>query len=161
MAKINMLQSKINFNEVALRELGLNVDEDSCYVYDPDDNSLYTIKGKYIKSSEDEYPVVKANEIDLNLIENPRLMEILFGMYIKKWAARKQVEVTSYYQSAINNSEEGFFVVTYVQNGQTSDIKSNIFRNQSVRILHLLAKLNHRARFYDLSQFDIEIPKKG
>lgn len=159
--KINMTEIKVNFNDISMRELGLDIDDNN-HVYDMDTESIYTIKEKYIKYSEDEYPDIMKNEIDMNLIENPRLMEILFGMWIVKWASRKHVEVTSFYQSPIRGSNKGIFVMTYVaSNGETKELKSDVYINDSVRIFNLISKLNHTSHMYDLTKFDMEIPRKG
>lgn len=158
--KINMTELKINFNDITMRELKLDIDDNN-HIYDMDTESVYMIKEKYIKYSEDEYPAIMRDEIDMNLIENPRLMEMLFGIWITKWAARKQVEITSFYQSAIRGSNKGFFVMTYIaSNGETQEMKSDVFVNESVRIFNLISKLNHTSHMYDLSELDIEIPRK-
>ena len=163
--KINMLELKINFNDVCMRELGLDIDDNN-HIYDMDTESIYKMKDRFIKYSEDEYPVLAHDEIDLNLIENPRLMEILFGTWIIKWKnsriARGQniQDISSFYQSAIRGSSKGFFVVTYIENGESKEIKSGTFVNESVRILHLITILNHTSHYYDFDKFDIEIPRK-
>lgn len=157
--KINITELKVNFNDISMRELGLDID-DNDHIYDMDTESIFMIKEKYIKYSEDEYPQIAKNEIELNLIENPRLMEILFGMWITKWASRKNVEVTSYYQSPIRGSNKGFFAITFLKNGEMQEMKSEVFINESVRVFSLISKLNHTSRMYDLSQFDIEIKRK-
>jgi len=157
--KMSLHEIKVNFNDIAMRELGLDVDDDD-HVLDIDSESVYTIKDKYIKYSEDEYPVIGFNEIDLNLIENPRLMEMLFALWVKRRAKRKGLEITSFYQSMIRGSNKGFFVVTYLgPDGETREAKSDVFLNESVRIFSVIAKLNHTSHLYDLEPFDIEIEK--
>ena len=158
--KINITEIKVNFNDISMRELRLDSDEND-HIYDMDTESIYMIKEKYIKYSEDEYPNIMRDEIDMNLIENPRLMEILFGTWIVKWATRKQVEITSFYQSTIRGSNKGFFVMTYIDaNGETQEMKSDVYINESVRIFNLISKLNHTSHMYDLTKLDIEIPRK-
>lgn len=157
--KFNMTEIKVNFNDIVMRELGLDIDEND-HVYDMDTESIYTMKDKFIKYSEEEYPVIHANEIELNLIENPRLMEMLFGLWIQKWAERKHVEVSSFSQIAIRGSKNGFFNMTYVENGEVKEIKSNIFINESLRIFNLICILNHRDHMYNVDQFNIEIIRK-
>ena len=147
--KESLLEFKVNFNDITMRELGLDIDENN-HVYNIDTESIYQIKEKFIKYSDEEYPVIRANEMDMNLIENPRLMEILFGIYITDWCKRKSYEFTSYYQSTIRGSNKGFFVVTYSVNGETDEIKSDVFVNESVRIFNLITKINHTTHMYDL-----------
>ena len=53
--KINMPELKINFNDITMRELKLDIDDNN-HIYDMDTESVYMIKEKYIKYSEDEYP---------------------------------------------------------------------------------------------------------
>lgn len=157
--KVDMTEIKINFNDIVMREFGLDVDDED-HVYDMDTESVYQIKGKYLKYSEDVYPVIGAHEIDMNLIENPRLMEILFGTWIVKWAQRKNVEVTSFSHVQMRGSNKGYFVMTYVKDNEKFDFKSDVFLNESLRIFNLVTKLNHRDHMYDVSQFDIEIERK-
>lgn len=159
LTQAQLTEIKINFNDICLREMGLDINDDD-YLYDIDTESIYKVKDKFIKYSEEEFPVIHANEIELNLFENPRLMEILFGMWIVKWATRKNVEVTSFSQIAIRGSNTGFFNMTYVENGEAKEIKSDVFINESLRIFNLITILNHRNHIYDVSQFNIEIPRK-
>ena len=156
----NMLELKINFNDIVLRELGLDYDEDSYHIYEIDTMSLYQISEKFIKYVEDEYPVIHANEIELNLIENPRLTETLFGNWIIGWQNRNGVVVNSFYQSSIRGTRQGMFIMTYEKNGRTEKIESKPFINESLRVFNLITKLNHTEHMYDVSQFDIEIPRK-
>ena len=158
------LELKIEFNDIVLREFGLGLDDDD-HVVDLDTETIYQISERFIKYSEDKIPILSTNEIDLNLIENPRLMEILFGMWANKWEARNQnqVKVTSYYQSAMRGSKKGFFVMTYLCNGLTKELKSDVFINESVRIFNLVCKINHTDHLYndEINRFDIEIIRKG
>ena len=157
--KINLTEIKVNFNDIVMRELGLDIDDDN-HVYDLDTETIYKVKDRYIKYSEDEYPIIHPSEIEMNLIENPRLMEILFGMWIPKWERRKNVEVTSFSQISVRGSSNGFFNMTYIENGEVKEIKSDVFINESLRIFNLICKLNHRVHMYDVSQFNIEIIRK-
>ncbi len=156
----DLLNIKINFNDICLREFGLDYDEDSYHIYDIDTMSLYQVSEKFIKYVEEEYPIIHANEIELNLIENPRLMEIIFGIWIAKWQKRKQVVVNSYSQCLVKGSKAGYFIMTYEENGKTLEMRSDVFINESLRIFNLVTKINHTSHMYDLSQFDIEIPRK-
>lgn len=158
-----MHEIKMDFNNIVLRELKLGLD-DYDHIYDKETDSVYQISERYIKYSEDMIPILHTNEIDFNVIENPRLMEILFGMWVSKWEKRNSTKVTSYYQSAIRGSKKGFFVLTYLVNGATKEFKSDVFVNESMRIFNLVCKLNHTDHLYDrdiLNRLDIEIPRKG
>ena len=157
-----MLELKIDFNDVVMRELGLDYDEETGHIYNIDTEEMFTIKNKFIKYSEDMYPVLSHNEMDLNLIENPRLMEFLFGIWIKRRAESKGIEITSYYQSSVRDTKHGFFVVTYLVMDEPREQKSDVFINESVRIFNLICKLNHRTNLYknSINRFDIEIVRK-
>ena len=158
-----MHEIKIDFNNIVLREFKLGLD-DYDHLYDKETNSIYQISERYIKYSEDMVPMLHVNEIDFNVIENPRLMEILFGMWVSKWEQRNGTKVTSYYQSAIRGSKKGFFVLTYLVDGATKEFKSDVFVNESMRIFNLVCKLNHTDHLYDrdiLNRLDIEIIRKG
>ena len=159
------LRLKIDFNDISMREFGLDIDEND-HIYDMDTETILVINDKFIKYSEDEFPVISHNEIDLNLIENPRLMEIIFGHFIVAYANRENLTITSNYQSNINGSDKGIFVVTYIKDdsvhAETQEIKSDAFVNESLRIFNLVTKINHRSHLYkDLSRFDIPIVRKG
>jgi len=156
-------QAKLDFNDITLREFKLGLD-DNDHVYDKETDTLYQISERFIKYSEEEIPLLHANEIDLNVIENPRLMEILFGMWATKWEKRNNAKVTAYYQSAIRGSKRGFFVMTYLSDGINKEFSSNVFVNESLRIFNLVCKLNHTEHLYDedtLKRLDIEIIRKG
>lgn len=158
-----MHEIKIDFNNIVLREFKLGLD-DYDHLYDKETDSIYQISERYIKYSEDMVPMLHVNEIDFNVIENPRLMEILFGMWVSKWEQRNGTKVTSYYQSAIRGSKKGFFVLTYLVDGATKEFKSDVFVNESMRIFNLVCKLNHTDHLYDrdiLNRLDIEIIRKG
>lgn len=159
-----MYEFKISFNMVVMHEMNLDVNDSDhiFHIEDDESESIWTIKGKFIKASEDEYPIIGPNEIDMNLIENPRLMELLFKMWITIYCRNHAMEETSCYQSSINGSNLGFFAFTYTDSdGVTKEIKSDNFINESVRILNLICKLNHTAHRYDFSHFDIEIVRDG
>ena len=79
--KIDYFDLKVRFNDVMMRELGIDIVEDDDryldYLYDIDTGNILQIKEKFIKYCDYEYPVIKFNEIEMNLIENPRLTETL------------------------------------------------------------------------------------
>ena len=157
-----LFELKLAFNDITMREFGLGVDDDD-HVFDIDTESVYTIKDKFIKYSDEPYPVLMGNEMELNLLENPRLMEILFGMWIQKRAERKGIEITSYYPALVQGSEKGFFVLTYIVYGEPREKKSGVFLNESVQIFDLVSKINHTTHIYKnkLPEFDIELKPKG
>ena len=152
---------KLDFNDICLREMGLDVEEDNNHVYDIEDGSVLVVTDKFIRYFyEDEDIKVAHNEIELNLIENPRLMEVMFNHYMVKYAAKKGWNITSIYQSNNIGSSNGIFVITYIEEysntGETKNLQSDSFLNESLRIFNLICKLNHRTHLYkDLSRFNI------
>ena len=158
----NLFKLKLAFNDIAMRELGLDVDDED-HVFDLDTESVYTIKDKFIKYSDEPYPTIGHNEIELNLLENPRLMEILFGMWIQRRAERKGIEITSYYPALVQGSERGFFVLTYLVYDEPREKKSGVFLNESIQIFDLVSKINHTNHIYKarLQEFDIDLRPKG
>ena len=158
---------KLDFNDICLREMGLDVEEDNNHVYDIEDGSVLVVTDKFIRYFyEDEDIKVAHNEIELNLIENPRLMEVMFNHYMVKYAAKKGWNITSIYQSNNIGSSNGIFVITYIEEysntGETKNLQSDSFLNESLRIFNLICKLNHRTHLYkDLSRFNIPSTKGG
>ena len=150
-------QAKLNFNDIVMRELNFDVDEND-HLVDMNSETILTLKDKFIKYSEEEYPVIGFNEIELNLLENSRLMETIFGLWVKQRAESKGLSIASMYHSAIRGSDRGFFVVTYLQpDGEISEVRSDIYLNESVRIFDLICKLRHTSHLYDMNMFDIPI----
>lgn len=150
---------KVNFNDICMREMKYDVtDED--YLYNIDTDEIIQIKDKFIKYFEDGYPEVNHNEIDLNLIENSRLMETLFLYYVRRWIERKHYKFVAIAQSPISGSSKGEFILTYEDNGAIKNIKSDAFDNESLRIFNLVCKLNHTSHLYEFNDFDVEIERK-
>jgi hypothetical protein len=158
--KIDSLDYKIDFNDICMREMGYDITEDG-KLFHTDDNEIINIKEKFIIYSEDLQPNLRSNEIDLNLIENSRLMETLFGVYITKYCQRKGWTLNGYSQSYIKGSKKGKFVITYKEQGdnEIKSFESDGFENESLRVFNMVCKLNHRAHLYDFNRFDVQIDK--
>lgn len=154
--KVNLFKIKLAFNDVFMRETGLDID-DNDHVYDMDRQEVLQIKEKFIKYCDYEFPVLNHNEIDLNLIENPRLTEILAFKWLTDHIAN---EIVSLDQTIITGSNKGHFVMSYVKNGRTESIKSEAFINESVRIFNLITKINKTEHLYNFNQWDISIERK-
>lgn len=150
---------KVRFNDVMLRELGLDITDES-YVCDSENETVIQIKGRFIKYNEDPYAICKHNEIDLNLLENPRLTETLSIPVITGYCNRKGYILQSLNQVPIDGTNKGIFVISYIENGEVKELKSDGFINESVRIFNLLCKLNKSERLYKFSDFDIEIVRR-
>lgn len=157
--KIISLDLKMRFNDIVMRELGLGITDDD-YIYDMDTESILQIKEKFIKYCDYENPTLKYNEIDLNLIENPRLMETLSLPYFSNYCKRNGITFETISQVLINGTNKGIFVLHYCINGETKCIESEPFINDSVRIFNLICKLNKTTNLYQFNNFDIEIERK-
>lgn len=156
--KVNLLGLKMRFNDIFMREAGLDYNYNN-HVYNIETDSVLVINEKYLKYGEFEYPVLDYNEIDFDLLGNPKLCESLFMM----WATDHiNNEIIGMQQCIIPGSEKGYFVMSFVKEGRTTDIRSEAFINESVRIFNLLCKILHSEHLYkrDLENLDIKIERK-
>lgn len=162
--KIDYFDLKVRFNDVMMRELGIDIVEDDDrfldYLYDIDTGNILQIKEKFIKYCDYEYPVIKFNEIEMNLIENPRLTETLCLPFLMNFCKRKNIIFHSISQVPVDESSKGYFVMVYITEGQTKEIRSDVFCNESVRIFNLITKINKTSHMYRFNEFDVEFPKK-
>lgn len=158
-----MLDLKINFNTIVMRELGLDYNEDG-YIFKYPDNEddfaeLLQIKEKFIKYSEEQYPIIAHNEIDLNLIDNPRLMEYLVYMYLNDNLANPIVSI-----EIIQAPEGGglcYAVLSYRTETEIKSISSDVFVNESVCLFNLICKIKKTTVLYRyLDEFDVIIEHK-
>lgn len=155
--ELHLLNLKMGFNDIAMRELGLDITDDD-YIYDMDTETIIQINEKFIKYSDLVDPILKFNEIDLNLIENPKLMENLVLKYLTDHINNKIVSLS---QSLIAGSNKGYFEMAYLKNNEVMKMKSDPYKNESVRILNLICKINKTVHLYDFNKYDIVIDKKG
>ena len=143
------------FNDICMREFGFDVEENG-HLYSMDTNEIFVYKDKLLKYCDEEDKIVRSNEIELNFLENSRLLEAIFGKYIARYATKYIVYINSFYQSTSIHGERGYIACSYVgQNGIVSEIRSDEFLNESVRIFNLLCKLNNTCSMYDFEMFDI------
>ena len=149
-------EMKMNLNDIFLRELGFDITEDNDYIYDMDDGTVFQINEKFIKYTDDiPYPTLRSDEIDFNTLENYRMAESLFSVYIFKLAKRKGFEVVGYTQSLIKGSKKGRFVLDYKTAGKIVSKESDPFENESVRVLNLICKINKTEHLYPFEDLDI------
>ena len=158
-----LLDLKINFNTIVMRELGLGYNDDGYIFKYPENESdfaeLLQIKEKFIKYSEDQYPMIAHNEIDLNLIDNPRLMEYLVYMYLSENLSNPIVSI-----EIIQAPEGGglcYAVLTYKTESEVKSIKSDVFVNESLGLFNLVCKIKKTTRLYGyINEFDVIIEHK-
>ena len=162
--RLSRAELKWRFNDICMREMKLDVDEND-YIVSSITDSVFTIKDKFLKYFEDEeYPILGYNEIEFNLLENTRLMEMMFGIWVKLYDVDHARKTIAYYQTNLSGSSKGFFTVTYLDNNDNKchELKSKVFLNENLRIFHAISLLNHTEHLYEksLSQFDINIYSK-
>lgn len=148
------IDMQIHFNDIAMREMHLDYDEDTLRVYDEDTESLLMYGDKFIKYREDESLILRSDELELNLIKNVRIMDTLANNYIMKYAMRNNIDVNGVFQVG-NRGTKGYALFTYIENGVTKEYKSDIFINESVRMLNLITKLNKSSHLYNFEELDI------
>lgn len=150
-----------NFNDVCMREMHLDID-DYNHVVDVDTESILQIKEKFIYYPEYEYTIIPSNDIELNLLENSRLMETLFTLYLSKYFKRKNMQITveAISQDMIPGSEKGVTTISYLDTDHiVKQIISDKYVNESVRMLSLICNFNKTSHLYDLDNFDVVIEK--
>lgn len=153
--KNDLFKIALIFNDAFMRETGLDID-DNDHVYNMETDSALVIKDKFLKYRDYEYPVLNGNEIDFNLLENPKLCETLANMWLHD---NINNDILSLDQCAIPGSRKGAFVLSYLKNGKIENIKSDAFLNESVRVFNLICKITKRTHLYDFESMDIIIEK--
>lgn len=150
-----IFKTTLIFNDAFMRETGLDID-DNDHVYNMETDSALVIRDKFLKYRDYEYPVLNANEIDFNLLENPKLCETIANMWLHDHISN---DILSLDQCIIPGSSKGTFVLSYIKNGKTENIKSDAFVNESVRVFNLICKITKRTHLYDFESMDIIIEK--
>ena len=150
---------RMAFNDIAIRELDLEVDENSNRIYEVGDGTINLLQynDRFLKYYEGPNTIVRQNEMELNLLDNNRLMQILFGRFIVKYSAIHNLEVLSYYLTNNNTmaNNPGQFVCTVEVAKKCTNIESDYFVNESVRILNLICKLNGTDNRYNFKELDM------
>lgn len=145
---------KISFNDFCMREMKLDITEDGrLYMMDTDTILIYN--EKFLKYPEDEYTLIRPNEIELNLLKNARIMDSLLSMFLDEYQRRAGIEISSIFQSTQNKGDKGYCGFIYIKDGKNSEFRSDIFKNESLRMFNLITKLNHTSHLYDFNMFDI------
>ena len=153
--KKELLKLMIIFNDAFMRETGLDID-DNDHLYNMETDSALAINGKFLKYRDYEFPVLNGNEIDLNLLENPKLCETLANMWLHDHINNK---ILSLDQCIIPGSSKGTFAMSYIKGDKTESVKSDPFVNESVRVFNLICKITKRTHLYDFNSMDVVIEK--
>ena len=154
--KEKIFRTTLIFNDAFMRETGLDID-DYDHVYNLETDCALVINEKFLKYRDYEYPVLNANEIDFNLLENPKLCETLANAWLHDNISN---DILSLDQCIIPGSTRGVFVLSYIKDGRTESIKSDPFLNEAVRVFNLICKITKRTHLYDFNSMDIVIEKK-
>ncbi len=152
--KMIPLDTRIAFNDICMREMKLDITDDGI-LYDMDTESILQYKERFIKYREDENTLIYQNEIELDLLRDPRLMEILANIYLQKYSARTGINITSVYQSTSIIGERGYYGFTWVNNGINQEYRSDNYCNEALRVFNLICKLNNTCHLYTFEDFDI------
>lgn len=153
--KDNLFKTMLIFNDAFMREVGLDID-DNDHVFNMETDSALVINEKFLKYRDYEYPVLNANEIDFDLLGNPKLCETLINMWLHDHINN---DILSLDQCIIPGSIKGTFVLSYIKNGKTEQLKSDPFINESVRVFNLLCKITKRTHLYDFNSMDVVIER--
>ena len=153
--KNELFKLMLIFNDAFMRETGLDID-DNDHVWNMETDSALVINEKFLKYRDYEFPVLNGNEIDFNLLENPKLCESIANMWLHD---NINNEILSLDQCIIPGSSKGTFVLSYIKNGKTEHIKSDPFLNESVRVFNLICKITKRTHLYDFDVMDVVIEK--
>lgn len=145
---------KCAFNDFCMRELKLDITDDDKVFY-IDTNEILKYNDKFLKYPEDEYTIIRPDEIEFNLLKNSRIMDSLLSRFLDEYQHRVGIEITSVFQSTPNKGVDGYCAFTYLQNGKNVEYRSDNFKNESVRMFNLVTKLNNTSHLYDFEQFDV------
>ena len=154
--KEKIFKISLIFNDAFMRELGLDID-DNDHIFNLETDHALVINEKFLKYRDYEYPVLNANEIDFNLLENHKLCETLANAWLHDHVNN---DILSLDQCIIPGSSRGTFVMSYIKNGKIESVKSDAFLNESVRVFNLICKITRRTHLYDFEEMDIIIEKK-
>lgn len=139
--------NSLEFGDLTLRELGLEVDKDN-YIVDQDTGNLLTVKDKKIKYNSETIFRLNKDEISYDPLNNSRLMNHLFGYYTSKLADEESIYIESYFNIPTKDSNKSIMKVKT----QDETFKSDAYFNESVRIMDVICKMNDSDT--DVSKYD-------
>ena len=126
----------IDFADLTLKEIGLDVDEDN-HIVDEETGMPITAKGKFLKFNCGAANRTTRDEINYDPLNNPKLMNFLFGYYSSKLEAEGSRGVDICYTTSGPEDKQ----ILNVKTGDDS-LESNPYYNESVRIMDVICKLN-------------------
>lgn len=149
-----MVMTKDDFNNKILQNIGLEIDEDNCII-DEETGDRLQIRGKYIKTEVGEQDY---NCIEYNPLENPTMMNKLFGYFLDKNEKETGVGTRVYSHSTTNKKEKGHVIL--IQEDETT-ITSGNYYNDSLKYADIIFKMNSAIKLEDLRPLDAPIQTRG
>jgi len=138
----------IEFGDLTLKEIGLDIDEDS-HIVDEESGMPILVKGKYLKYNYGAVTRTTKDEINYDPLNNPKLMNFLFGYYSNKLEDEglRGVDI------CVNTAGPGDKQILKVKTGDDT-LESNPYHNESVRIMDIICQINESGE--DVSKFDFK-----
>ena len=147
-----MVMTREDFNQRVLENIGLEIDCDN-YIVDQDTGDRIQIRGKLLKTQDVDY-----DSIEYNPLDNPMMMNKLFGYFLYKNEQETGVGTRVFSHSTNNKKEKGY--VELVQEDNTV-YKSSSFYNDSLKYADIIFRMNSDLKPEDMKHLDLEIVPKG
>lgn len=141
-------ENNIEFGDLTLREIGLDVNEDN-HIVDEETGMPILMKGKFLKYNHGPAKRVTRDEINYDPLNNSKLMNMLFGYYSDKLESEGSRGIDMCASAITPNGKQ----VLKVKTGDDS-IQSNPYYNESVRLMDVICKLNDSGE--DVSKYDFK-----
>lgn len=138
--------NNIEFSDLTLREIGLEVDANG-HIVDEESGNPITMKGKYLKYNYGPVKRTSREEINYDPLNNPKLMNMLFCYYSNKLESEGSRGVDMYSTNLFGEDK----VVLKAKVGDNT-IQSEPYLNESVRIMDVVLKMNDSTE--DISVYD-------
>ena len=140
--------NNIKFGDLTLREIGLDIDQDN-HIIDEESGMPIMMKGKFLKYNYGPVKRTTREEINYDPLNNPKLMNLLFGYYSSKLEAEGNSGIDIYASSIASEDKQVLKVKT---GGDT--LGSAPYHSESVRIMDIICQINESGE--DVSEFDFK-----
>jgi len=136
-------QKKITFNNLILREAGLDFDS-SGSLTDQDSLTTFLFKGKPIKSS------AIYGEIEYNPYDNLKLMKCIFEFFMNKIKEEDGMEITTYFLTNTSMNSEGKLIA----NAGEDKIETTVYTKDCLKYGEAILLLNNESNNTYLGDLD-------
>jgi len=150
----------LDFNDKVMRELRLDLTPEDDLLCDDYNEIIIQIKGKFIKYIEDENDTLKSNEIWMNFLKNPQLLEMVCYPFFNRYCMERGYEMQSLSHTITPRETRGQFNLVYSNNGIIETISSDPLMNESNQIFNLVCKINGTDHMYKFDMFEVELPQR-